>query len=172
MNSINHQQIKNSGLIPCQIELPKHWVTLAKNKDYETLSSEIADQLQGQSLWHQINDYLQSIYLTSPIIWEFEWMLAQRQGPQDEDQEGIWHDDSSRDLALSLSLNLEPELISGGELRLRSRSNREEVTSIQARPWGHGHIFATGKWDWEHKTSIVTTGNRLVLVVWITKNTD
>lgn len=148
--------------------MPEVWKNYAQNKSYPQLYEEINVALMPETglLWQQIHERVCALYESSKK-WSYEWMLALREGPQEEDQEGIWHDDSSRDLALSLSLNLEPSLIQGGELRLRPRSHREQVTSVAPRPWAHGHIFATGKWDWEHKTSRVSSGNRLVLVVWI-----
>ena len=94
-------------------------------------------------------------------------MLAVRQGPEDEELEGIWHDDSSRSVAISLSLNSNPEDIQGGQLLMRRFENKEEVLTIAPRPMGAGHIFATGQQGWEHKTCRVTYGNRLILVLWI-----
>ncbi len=169
MNSIGHfQQLQNQGALPCTFTLPPSWQELARTKDYDSLYKDIESSLPlNQELGLQIDQLIHSIY-QEPKSWSYEWMLALREGPQEEEQEGIWHDDASRDLALSLSLNVDHQSISGGELRLRPRSHRDQVTSIAARAWGHGHLFATGKWDWEHKTSRVTAGNRLILVVWIT----
>ncbi len=168
MDSITYNQIlTKDGLIPFSFNLPESWKELVQNRLFEELYQKIETSLQrDKDLWSQIDQKMALIY-SPKQKWEYEWMLALREGPQEEDQEGIWHDDSSRDLALSLSLNLDPQSIEGGELRLRHRSNREIVTSVKARPWGQAHIFATGKWDWEHKTSRVTLGNRLVLVVWL-----
>jgi len=169
MNSIRYKdQLKNTGHISCQFTLPTTWPQYTQNQDYDSLYAEISAELkEDSSLWQQINAWVRQIY-SDQTLWSYEWMLALREGPQEAEQEGIWHDDSSRDLALSLSLNLNPLQITGGELRLRPRANREEVTTISARAWGEAHFFATGKLDWEHKTSLVSTGNRLVLVVWIT----
>ena len=172
ITSNHHQHLEDEGLIPFQFHLPESWKELTLNRDFDRLYQEVQEKLSEQGeLWHQIDDKISSIY-DSVQSWSYEWMLALREGPQDEDQEGIWHDDSSRDLALSLSLNLRPDLIKGGELRLRPYKQRELVTVVTARAWGEAHIFATGKWGWEHKTSRVTSGNRLVLVVWITKTSN
>lgn len=169
MNSIRYKdQLKNTGHISCHFTLPTSWTKYAQDKDYDSLYCEISAELkEDSSLWQQINAWVRHIY-SDQTLWGHEWMLALREGPQEAEQEGIWHDDSSRDLALSLSLNLDPQQITGGELRLRPRANREVVTSIQPRLWGEAHFFATGKLDWEHKTSLVSAGNRLILVVWIT----
>ncbi len=169
MNSIGHyQNLKNCGSLSCSFNLPEKWKVYVQNAHYDQLYQEIEAQLPlDKELGQQISALLFTIY-GEQKQWKYDWMLALREGPQEEEQEGIWHDDASRDLALSLSLNLKPELIQGGELRMRPRANRDKVTTIGPRPWGHGHLFATGKWDWEHKTSRVTSGNRLILVVWIT----
>lgn len=162
------QKIKNTGSLSCNFSLPENWKTLALAKDYNSLYADIERSLPLKNiLGAQIDQILNQVY-GGCQTWEYEWMLALRAGPQDKDQEGIWHDDSSRDLALSLSLNLIPEKIAGGMLLMRPRLTPNEVTTIAARTWGEGHLFATGKWGWEHKTTRVTSGNRLVLVVWIT----
>jgi hypothetical protein len=170
MNSIYNykDQLNHSGHFPFSFQLPQSWHSWVKKEDYDSLYKDIESQLRYfGSLWTEVNSIIQSIY-DRDQKWGFEWMLALRAGPQDEEQEGIWHDDSSRDLALSLSLNLDHHNICGGHLQLRPFADRDQVTSIPPRAWGDGHIFATGKWGWEHKTTRVTHGNRLVLVVWIT----
>lgn len=102
---------------------------------------------------------------------EIEHMLALRKGPEDQELEGIWHDDSSRHFAISLSLSLTPELICGGELEIRRFREEESMNSLSgSRPFGLASVFLTGKYGFEHRTRRVTSGNRLVLVLWVSSS--
>ena len=53
-----------------------------------------------------------------------EHIVSLRKAP---DEDGIWHDDGSRVLAFSLSLNLKPENIKGGALSIRKKVQANEV---------------------------------------------
>jgi len=89
-------------------------------------------------------------------------MLALRQAP---DEDGIWHDDGSRDLGFSLSLCLEPEKIQKGRFCLRHIES-QRLTMISPPPLGTLTCFLTGKNGYEHRVEQVLSGNRLMLVGW------
>jgi hypothetical protein len=95
-----------------------------------------------------------------------EHILALRSAPDDE--EGIWHDDGSRNLAFSLGLNLRPQTIEGGVLRLRQKGRIETEVSFPALAYGTMVLFLTGSSGWEHKVDAVTAGKRLICAGWLT----
>lgn len=92
-----------------------------------------------------------------------EHMLALRDGANPEEEDGIWHDDSSRVLAFSLSLNFYG-LPTGGELEIRPRQGEGKMLG----PYGPGRmiVFRTGKDNFEHRTHKVQSGLRLVCAGW------
>lgn len=167
-NSKIHE-LRESGALPLSFDIPQDWKSLISCQQYQELYFMVETDLTCEGpLFNQVKSYLHDFLMAQP--WSFEWMLAVRQGPEDEELEGIWHDDSSRSVAISLSLNSNPEDIQGGQLLMRrfeKLGNKEEILSIGPRPMGAGHIFATGQQGWEHKTCRVTSGNRLILVIWI-----
>ena len=95
-----------------------------------------------------------------------EHIIAMRLAPHDED--GIWHDDGSRLYGFSLSLNLLPESIVGGELLFKAKDNTE-TTTFPPLPFGELVIFLTGEFGFEHKVCQVTAGKRLVIAGWGSK---
>lgn len=92
-----------------------------------------------------------------------EHIIAIRSAPKDED--GIWHDDGSRYMAFSLSLNINPLHICGGNLLLRKKGC-PEVTTIAPPKFGTLLIFLTGQYGFEHKVEQVTEGERIVAAGW------
>jgi len=92
-----------------------------------------------------------------------EHMLALRDGANPEEEDGIWHDDGSRRLAFSLSLNYYG-LPTGGQLCVRPRGGTEE--RLGPYPPGTLIIFRTGHDDFEHRTLKVENGLRLVCAGW------
>jgi len=158
--------LKESGYLKLRFSLPSSWREFVKNEDYEKLYQEAQKEMHSSGI---LGAKLFEVYQECKIE-EAHWelMLAKRRGPQDPEEDGIWHDDGSRNLAFSLSLNEHPEEISGGELCLRPKAEPHKVTQLSTLPWGEAYLFATGKLNWEHRISLVSIGNRLVLVAWIT----
>lgn len=157
---------------PCHknLELPLSWRNYVLTKDWDALYKACLDALKdGQFLFNTLKSLTSENFQTE--LFDYEIMLAQRVGPQDEEEEGIWHDDGSRDFALSISLNPEPENIKGGEVFVRQKSAPDVIKCLENLPWGHFWAFPTGKYGWDHRTSRVTYGNRLVLVIWVTLKT-
>lgn len=97
---------------------------------------------------------------------ETEHILALRAGPDDED--GIWHDDSSRLFAFSWALTQNANEVVGGELLFRAYGTPiEKATQIKALPAGGLIIFKTGQFGYEHKVNQVTYGKRFVFTGWL-----
>lgn len=145
-----------------ELTLPPKFQEYLIQKDFVKL-----DQLYQQSLAHNgfLSQYLKKFCDFNTL----EGIINIRSAPLDE--EGIWHDDGSRILAFSLSLNLLPELISGGELLLRERfiyKDNEDTgaTVFRPRPYGRILLFKTGSHDFEHRVTRVTKGTRVVLAGW------
>lgn len=159
--------MNSTGHTTLAVDIPPKWRNLVQNDEYDTLYEEC---LLATETGQWLHKHLKS--LTTEVLgkgdFSLELMLAKRQGPQDEEDEGIWHDDASRDLAFSLSLNESPQTIVGGELGLRRKQNPQEISFIETQPWGTMLVFHTGKKGWDHKITRVTSGNRLVLVGWLT----
>ena len=152
------------------LDLDDDWKNLATKKSYSELEQKLMDDLR---LNLPIKKLVSQVYSSlkiegAPVI---EHMLALRAGPEDPELDGIWHDDSSRHFAISLSLSLEHTLIEGGELEIRRFNQEEDVTSLPgSRPFAQASVFLTGKYGFEHRTRRVTAGNRLVLVLWVSQS--
>lgn len=157
----------SKGFLKTTVEIPVSLQNLIQKGQFEEVYKEfICAMDDGQFLSNILKSLFPESYKDRPF--SHELMLSLRSGPQDEEEEGIWHDDSSRDLIFSLSLTRESEIVRGGHLSLRKMVNRDEVTSIATQPFGTLLFFPSGKSGWEHKISRVTSGNRLVLVGWLT----
>lgn len=161
------EELKEKGFTKGSCDLPLSWRNLIDQKDWETLYKDCLGALKdGQWLANLVKEHSKSLFETEEFEWEI--MLALREGPQDPEDEGIWHDDGSRDFALSISLNPSPTSYQGGSVLVRPKDNIQEIKELGPLPWGHYWLFATGRYGWDHRTTIVTHGNRLVLVLWIT----
>lgn len=144
------------------IELPKEFLVYLVNKDYQSLDLAYQNSLKPKGfLW---------LFLSKHCIFnELEGILAIREAPDDD--EGIWHDDGSRAMGFSLSLNLKPEEIQGGHLLLRPRflyKDSEDTGALSFPPMPYGRIvmFKTGQDNFEHRVTKVTRGRRIILAGW------
>ncbi len=129
-------------------------------KDWASLDAKIGSMCQKEGL----------IYETLKKVAHFEsieHLLSLRNAP---DEDGIWHDDGSRVLAFSLSLNLKPSQIRGGALSIRKKEYKTQtetpIYNIETLPYGTLTIFLTGHDHFEHKTNAVLEGSRLVAAGW------
>jgi len=123
--------------------------------------------------WKELDQYFLDISKPGGQLREFfdnyldynklEHIIAIRSAPDDED--GIWHDDGSRYLGFSLSLNLEPETIEGGNLYFKKKEEKNSVV-FPPRPYGTIIIFLSGLFGFEHMVSAVTKGERIVIAGW------
>lgn len=144
------------------IELPNEFLHFLETEDYQSLDQVYQASLKPQGfLWKFLEKYCEFSNL--------EGILAIRSAPGDD--QGIWHDDGSRALAFSLSLNLKPESIEGGELLLRPRfqypwNEDTGATRFSVRDYGTILLFKTGLEGFEHRVTAVTKGKRIVLAGW------
>lgn len=111
-----------------------------------------------------IDERLMPLLKTHKKFERIEHMLALRDGSDPEEEDGIWHDDGSRVLAFSWSLNFFGTL-TGGTLGIRPRGTTHEIELGPFEP-GTLIIFQTGVDGFEHRTSRVTHGKRLVCAGW------
>ncbi|MBC7429356.1 MAG: hypothetical protein H7336_12130 [Bacteriovorax sp.] len=136
------------------------------------LEPSVLEFIQTEN-WYSLDQYFLEIsrpygllrnFLTEYLDFEkLDHIIAIRKAPEDED--GIWHDDGSRYLGFSLSLNLKNENIVGGELRFKIKgSNPEKI--FKPQPYGKIIIFLSGLYGYEHMVSAVTFGERIVIAGW------
>jgi len=152
-------EILENGYEIVQLDLGSEIQDFIFKKDWASLDSRIESMCQKEGL---ISRTLKEFRYFSTI----EHIISLRKAP---DEDGIWHDDGSRQLAFSLSLNLNPENIEGGELSIRKKGNPDRVGKIETQPFGSMIIFLTGHDHFEHMTHMVKTGERLVAAGWCTE---
>jgi hypothetical protein len=136
------------------LPLPVGAEALAKAESWPAL-----DQLMKEA----VEKSLKPLLLKFKKFESIEHMLAIRHGDDPEEEDGIWHDDSSRVLAFSWSMNFWG-LPSGGTLGIREFGKKE----IELGPYPPGKliVFNTGIDGFEHRTSRVLKGKRLVCAGW------
>lgn len=154
MNQVKIESFKN-GQCSSLWEVPASWTSAIKEKNWALLDSLAFSALSTSGELRLILEKLCPIY-------KIEHLLSLREAPDDD---GIWHDDGSRDLAFSLALSLES--FEGLGLGLRIRGQEQSAYSIGFRPYGTLTCFLTGSNGYEHRTYQVTKGSRLVLAGWI-----
>lgn len=136
------------------------------------LAPEALDYLQTRN-WLALDQYFLKISKENGLLRNFlsdfldfstlEHIIAIRSAPDDED--GIWHDDGSRFCGFSLSLNLDPKNISGGNLLFKRKdSSHSEIFPPQ--PIGKIILFLSGLSGYEHMVSAVVSGERIVIAGW------
>lgn len=160
-------ELKQKGYTHFLPDLPTSLKSLVENQRYDELD-KVAGELIAPNgyLYNYIKKKFPSYFEKS--LYGFEYIISVRKGPQDIEEDGIWHDDGSRLLAFSLSLNINPDLIKGGELLFRPRNDKNNISSLDTRAFGVLTVFATGQEGWEHKTSLVSKGTRVIMAGWLT----
>lgn len=157
---IKNAELLKNGLIETTFPLEENVKTLLLEKNWKELDQYFLDLSKpGGLLRNFFNEFLDYEKL--------EHIIAIRTAPEDED--GIWHDDGSRFLGFSLSLNLFPEAIQGGELLFRLKG-KKEVVIFTPRPYGTMIIFLSGLFGYEHKVTAVTKNERIVIAGWCSSN--
>lgn len=134
--------------------LPSHFTLLIEEEKWDELDREIQTILNPEgSLYQEIEKFI--------AIKKTEFILSLRQNP---DEDGIWHDDGSRELAFTLSLT--QEQIIGGDLELRHKEDKI-IYTIPTPPYGTLTLFLTGVHHYEHRVLKVIKGKRLICAGWI-----
>lgn len=153
---IKDQTLKQQGFVKSSFLLDECIRQFILDKNWKALDDYF---IQLGMSGHRLHTFL-SHYLNFNFT---EHIIAIRSAPDDED--GIWHDDGSRFLGYSLSLNLAPETIEGGELKFKLK-NSLEFQSFTPLPFGEIVIFLSGVYGYEHMVSAVTKGQRIVIAGW------
>lgn len=153
---IYSRELKENGHLVREIKLPDQWRIWVDEKNFFKLDSAVGDELKDGGFLHQV---LASMGSFSKV----EHILSLRTSPGDED--GIWHDDGSRNFAFSLGLNLAAQRITGGELNFRLKGSHD-TQAFPALNFGEMVIFLTGIWGYEHQVNLVKQGERLVAAGW------
>lgn len=155
--SLHCSIIRAQGFRIFQLELPEKWREWREQENFGELDQDIAEQLKPHGL-------LGRLFQTIGDYQTTEHILSLRRAPDDED--GIWHDDGSRNFAFSLGLNLRPDQIQGGELSLRKKGSLQSQ-KFSPLAWGEMVVFLTGVWGYEHQVSKVELGERLIAAGWL-----
>ncbi|MFT6071181.1 MAG: hypothetical protein ACJAT2_001453 [Bacteriovoracaceae bacterium] len=154
MNQVKIEYFKK-GHINFNWEVPPSWKQAILEKDWQTLDSLAAQAVSEKGSLRVLLEKL------CPVQ-KIEHLISLREAP---DEDGIWHDDGSRDLAFSLSLSLES--FEGEGLGLRIRGDEASAFTLGYRPYGTLTCFLTGSNGYEHRTHQVLKGSRLVLAGWV-----
>jgi hypothetical protein len=156
MNIIKNPLLERNGCLLTDYPLNDLILTYVKNRQWKELDNHFLEiSRPGGSLFNFFQAYLTYTSL--------EHIIAIRTAPNDD--EGIWHDDGSRFIGFSLSLNLAPESIAGGELYFKKKESTE-MSCFRPLPFGKIVIFLSGVYGYEHKVSAVTQGERIVIAGW------
>ena len=144
-----------NGYLVTHLALPERAEEFARSSNWPALDRVMREAIEL---------HLLPLLKTHKNFETIEHMLALRDGSDPDEEDGIWHDDGSRVLAFSWSLNFFGRP-SGGTLGIRPRGTTHE---IELGPFDPGTliIFQTGMDGFEHRTSRVTHGKRLVCAGW------
>lgn len=145
------------GYVQIPLELPREIKNQVLMSDYQTLDQSLGNLLKPNGELYQSLSKVTEIFKT-------EYLIAVRSGADDED--GIWHDDGSRDLAFTLSLVLDLGQLEGGELLFKKKES-DNIIIIPTAPYGTLTIIKTGKEGYEHRVKKVTKGKRIICAGWI-----
>jgi hypothetical protein len=160
------------------LNIPPDWQEKLANEGHFFTSLVLPDTVKtwvAMQNWPLIDDYFMQATSRDGIVFghlkqfsnfnEIEFIISLRDSENEWEEDGIWHDDGSRVLAFSLSLTLEPKLISGGVLEIRKKG---ASSSFKIPPFAFGEmvVFATGTTGHEHKINRVTNGKRLIIAGW------
>lgn len=153
---IHSQVLNHFNILELDFPLENKISSALKNEDWNFLDKYFENLGKPQQRLHQF-------LLAHANFNQIEHLISIREAPTDE--EGIWHDDGSRLLGFSLSLNENPDEISGGNLFFRKKGE-ENFLTFSPRPFGKILLFKTGVYGYEHKVSAVTKGKRIVIAGW------
>lgn len=155
MPQIYSQQLQQDGFIIVQFPYSEELRPYVVTRNFLELDQLFLRELSKNGKYKK---FLMEI-VDTPF---FEHIIAIRTDPDDD---GIWHDDGSRYFGFSLSLNLVPSTISGGELLFKHK-NSMDFQSIGPLPFGKMAIFLSGIYGYEHKVNQVLSGERIVIAGW------
>ena len=96
---------------------------------------------------------------------DIEHILAIRDAADPDEEDGIWHDDGSRSLAMTLSLTCDAHWIEGGRLGIRRKGEGGGVL-LPTLELGDMDVYLTGRYGYEHRIHRVRGGRRVVVAAW------
>lgn len=162
MPSKPNPPLSEIGFLLTSIELPAQVAAAVTARNWPELDALIhAECRPGGGIYSRLCEYGE--------FSEIEYLIAIRSSDQEPDEDGIWHDDGSRTLAFSLSLNFDPETIEGGKLEIKKRTESESsAKAIPTPPYGTAIVFATGRDGFEHRIRKVSRGERIIIAGWCT----
>ena len=155
-NLIKNKTLLEQGYLLLDFPIDEVARDLLIKKDWINLDLYFKNECQKDGGLHS---FLADLFEFSSL----EHIIAIRTSPDDED--GIWHDDGSRLLGFSLSLNLSPASITGGILRFKAKDS-SQLVEFSPQPFGKIVIFLSGLWGYEHQVSRVSSGERIVIAGW------
>jgi hypothetical protein len=159
MNKIINKNLQDNAHLILTFPKIEHLETKVKNEDWPAVDKIISLALAPKAgLWN----YLQSF----GTFKNTEFIIAIRDGANEDEEDGIWHDDGSRNFAFSLSLTLNEKSIEGGNLGLRKKGEAN-FNLIPTPSFGDGIIFLTGVHGYEHKIHQVIKGRRIIIAGWL-----
>lgn len=156
-NSLKDLKMLENGFKILRFEGLEHLLELSIKKDWQTLDKTFFNFTKRDSPFYSL---LQEHHTFDQL----EHIINHRVAENDED--GIWHDDGSRFMAFSVSLNPDIKSIQGGELLLRSKKNPDLIHTLGPFPFGTVALFLTGEYGFEHKVCRVLNGERTVIAGW------
>lgn len=130
-----------------------------------------------QRAWTTVDQQLQALTAREGLLFQYlqryhafariEFILSVRDAADPDQEDGIWHDDGSRDMAFTLSLTPDADRLEGGRLGIRRKGSPEGVL-LPTAPFGTLFLYLTGRYDFEHRIHQVTKGCRIVIAGWCT----
>jgi 2OG-Fe(II) oxygenase superfamily len=154
---LKDKHLLEHGFLTFKIEVPNTILKHLRNQDWEKLDQSVFELTKKGAF---LNSILQKFHSFEKI----EHLINRRLAENDED--GIWHDDGSRLMAFSLSLNQNVESLKGGELLIRPRGKPDQVKLLGPFPLGMMTVFLTGQYGFEHKVCRVLEGERITIAGW------
>lgn len=148
--------LQKQGYCILPIGLPEGIQKSLSNENYQELDFKMSALLAP-------NKGLFNILAHFCELKEIEHIISIRDSENEWEEDGIWHDDGSRELAFSLSLTRDS--IEGGVLEIRSK-DQSIHHHLQTPDYGHMIIFKTGKENFEHKINKVSKGRRTIIAGW------
>jgi hypothetical protein len=139
---------------------------------YFPLSQEIQNFVTSEN-WPALDNEFQKLTAKGGRLFQFlneyhdfesiEFIISIRDGANDWEEDGIWHDDGSRVFAFSLSLTTCE--VKGGRLGIR-RKGEDQFVQLPTPSMGGIILFLTGIYGFEHKIHQVLEGKRIIIAGW------
>lgn len=141
---------------------------------YFSMGDEIQDLVKAEN-WQALDEEFKKLTASEGRLFQLlqqyhdfssiEFIISVRDSRNQEEEDGIWHDDGSRVFAFSLSLTPDSATIGGGRLGIRRRGE-ENFHSIPTPFFGGMILFLTGLYGYEHKIHQVNAGRRIIIAGW------